>query len=193
MMDNNDKKFMPLSLWVYVALWLFFVYLYVYIVQFNVETSSNLIINGLYFVQFGVHEASHIVVAFLPAILVAAAGSFGEIAFTCLIIFAAWKSRSYFAMIFGALWLTLALNSVGRYMADARAQIIPLIGPGETVQHDWNFVFSQLGWLHLDTAIGGAVRGLGDLIGLAALLFGLWLLLVKATNKPDTTQTIPTH
>lgn len=187
--QQQQTNVMPLPLWAYVCLWLFFVYLYVQIVQFQVDQSSNLFIGGLYFVEFGVHEASHLVVAFLPSILVAAAGSFGEIAFTALIILAAWKAKSYFAMIFGALWMALAVNSVGRYMADARAQQLPLIGPGETVQHDWHFVFAQLGWLDADTIIGTAIRGLGDLIGLVALGFGLWLLLVKLTNRSDDTQT----
>lgn len=191
MQYEKQKKFMPLPLWTYVCLWLFFVYLYVCIVQFQVEQSSNLFIGGLYFVEFGVHEASHLAVAFLPSIFVAAAGSFGEIAFTLLIVFAAWKAKSYFAVIFGALWVALAMNSVGRYMADARAQQLPLIGPGETVQHDWNFVFTQLGWLNADTIIGTAVRGLGDVIGLAALGFGLWLLLVKLTNNPEEKQPVP--
>lgn len=190
MQDNKQKKFMPLPLWTYVCLWLFFVYLYVLIVQFQVEESSNLFIGGLYFVEFGVHEASHLAVAFLPSILVAAAGSFGEIVFTVLIVFAAWKAKSYFAVIFGTLWVALAMNSVGRYMADARAQQLPLIGPGETVQHDWNFVFAQLGWLNADMIIGTTVRGLGDLIGLIALGFGLWLLLVKLTNNSNDAQTI---
>ncbi len=187
MQNEKQKKFMPLPLWTYVCLWLFFVYLYVFIVQFQVEQSSNLLIGGLYFIEFGVHEASHLAVAFLPSIFVAAAGSFGEIAFTLLIVFAAWKAKSYFAVIFGALWVALAMNSVGRYMADARAQQLPLIGPGETVQHDWNFVFTQLGWLNADTIIGTTVRGLGDLIGLVALGFGLWLLLVKLTNGSNDT------
>lgn len=191
MQYEKQKKFMPLPLWTYVCLWLFFVYLHVCIVQFQVEQSSNLFIGGLYFVEFGVHEASHLAVAFLPSIFVAAAGSFGEIAFTLLIVFAAWKAKSYFAVIFGALWVALAMNSVGRYMADARAQQLPLIGPGETVQHDWNFVFTQLGWLNADTIIGTAVRGLGDVIGLAALGFGLWLLLVKLTNNPEEKQPVP--
>lgn len=190
MQNQKQTNVMPLPLWAYVCLWLFFVYLYVQIVQFQVDQSSNLFIGGLYFVEFGVHEASHLVAAFLPSLLVAAAGSFGEIAFTALIILAAWKAKSYFAMIFGALWMALAMNSVGRYMADARAQIIPLIGPGETVQHDWNFVFGQLGWLNADTIIGTTVRFTGDAIGLIALGFGLWLLLVKQTNSSEEKQPV---
>ena len=73
----------------------------------------------------------------------------------------------------------LALRSVGRYMADARAQTLPLIGPGESVQHDWHYIFAQLGWLQADVVLGSIVQGLGILIGAGALLFGLGCIVWK--------------
>ncbi len=178
-MQNTKKSKLPLSLWIYIPLWIFFVYLYVQILFFNAEYSQNLLLSGMYFIEFGVHEASHLVVFFLPSILVAAAGSTGEILFTLLIVLAALKARSYFAAIFGSIWFMLAMNSAGRYMADARAQQLPLIGPGETVKHDWNYVFSQLGWLESDVLIGSIVRGVGDLVAFVALALGLWLIISK--------------
>jgi hypothetical protein len=81
--------------------------------------------------------------------------------------------------VFAGLWLMLAMNSAGRYMADARSQLLPLIGPGEVVKHDWNYVFGQLGWLNADTFIGGSVRLIGDGIGVMVLLFGALLILNK--------------
>ncbi len=115
--------------------------------SFEAANIENMIIAGMYFIEFGVHEASHLLFAFLPSVWVAAAGSIGEITFTVLVMIATIKARAYFAMIFGALWVMLAMNSAGRYMADARAQAIPLIGPGPEPLHDWYFVFGQLGWL----------------------------------------------
>lgn len=178
-MQTSNKQKLPLSLYLYIPLWVFFAYLYIQILFFNAENSQNILLSGLYFIEFGVHEASHLVFFFLPSILTAAVGSIGEISFTLLIVTAALKAHSYFAAIFGCLWVMLAMNSAGRYMADARSQQIPLIGPGETVNHDWNYVFSQLGWLEMDTLIGGAVRGVGDIIGVVALAFGLWLIASK--------------
>lgn len=166
------------SPWFYLILWFFFVYLFVQILSFNQGTNSNLLLSGLYFIQFGVHEAAHIVFGFLPSIMVAAAGSISEIIFTLLIIIAAVKARAKFAAIFGALWMMLAMASAGNYMADARAQAMPLIGPGDTVTHDWNYVFGQLGWLNADRAIGGTVKGVGVAIGAAALAYGLYLIIV---------------
>lgn len=174
----------PLPTWLYIVGWVFFVYLFVQILWFDAGDIRNWLVGGMYFIQFGVHEASHIVTMFLPSFFVAIAGSVGEIVFTALLLFACIKYKSYFAAIFASLWLMLALRSVGRYMADARAQTLPLIGPGESVQHDWHYIFAQLGWLQADVVLGGVVQGLGILIGAGALLFGLacivWKLMQSA-------------
>lgn len=178
----SKTSFMPLPIWLYTVLWFLFVYLFVSIIFFQVDQPNNVIVSGMYFVEFGVHEISHLAVFFLPPILVAAAGSVGEIAFTVLLLAAALKSRSYFAAVFAGLWIMLAMQSVGRYMADAKPQLIPLAGPSDAPQHDWNYVFSQLGWLDSSVVIGNTVRGFGILIGFTALALGLWLMFKKITN-----------
>lgn len=169
---------MSLPLWLYGIGWLFFAYLFISILNFSAENSSNLIISAMYVVDFGVHEVSHIIMSFLPPIFVAAAGSIGEVSFTLLLLFAALRERAYFAAVFVGQWVMLGFMSAGRYMADARAQSLPLIGPGETVTHDWHFVFSQLGWLNVDWLIGGIVKAAGIGIGAGSLLFGLYLIFV---------------
>ena len=52
---------------------------------------------------------------------------------------AALKAKSYFAAVFGSIWVMLAMNSASRYMADARAMQLPLVSFGDTAKHDWNF------------------------------------------------------
>ncbi|HYK55151.1 MAG TPA: hypothetical protein VEV15_01645 [Flavisolibacter sp.] len=181
-MNNSQSKFMLLPIWLYITGWLFFLYLFISLLHFSAEDSSNAILSGMYFIDFGVHEASHMITFFLPAIFVAAAGSIGEMSFTLLLLIATLKAKSYFAAVFAGLWVMLGFMSAGRYMADARAQSLPLIGPGETVQHDWHYVFSQLGWLNADTFIGGAIQAVGIIIGAGSLLFGLYLILLKLST-----------
>ncbi len=166
-----------LTLWIYIPLWLFFVYLYTQILSFDQGNISNFFLAGLYFILFGIHEAAHVAFMFLPPIVTAAAGSLSEIIFGGLITYAALRARAYFAAGFSMLWMMLAMNSAGNYMADARAQQMPLIGPSENPQHDWHFVFTQLGWLNHDTVIGGTIKIAGDLIGLIGLLLGLYLII----------------
>jgi hypothetical protein len=49
------------------------------------------------------------------------------------------------------------------YMADARAQVLPLVTTGdpEFVEHDWCKIFSSMGVLEYDTKIAAVVRLLG--------------------------------
>jgi hypothetical protein len=62
------------------------------------------------------------------------------------------------------------------YMADARAQVLPLVTTGDPdfVEHDWFAIFSSLGILNRDTEIASIVRTLGwcGMIGCV-----LWLAL----------------
>lgn len=179
MNNPQSKSTMPLPLWLYLLGWLFFLYLFISILRFSADTPGSLAVSGMYLINFGVHEIAHIIAFFLPPLAVAMAGSIGEISFTLLILYATLKAKSYFATVFAGLWVMLGFMSVGRYMADARAQSLPLIGPGETVQHDWNFVFSQLGLLNADTIIGGAVSAYGVAIGACGLAFGVCLIIRK--------------
>ena len=172
------------SLWLYAPLWVFFVYLYFQILGFNQGSMTNVFLGGMYFVQFGVHEAGHIVFGFLPAVMVAAAGSLSELGFTTLLVIATFRAKAYFAGVFALLWFMLACASAGNYMADARAQLMPLIGPSSDPQHDWHFVFSQLGWLDADIVIGTTVKVIGGIAAAAGLLLGL-LLLIAMAQRPN--------
>lgn len=159
-----------------LLLWLFFVYLYVQIFTFYQGNIANPILAGMYLILFGVHEVSHIVFAFLPAIVTAAAGSLSEMVFTGLIVFAALRASSYWAVVFGLLWFMMACISAGNYMADARALLMPLAGPTPDPVHDWHFVFSELGWLNADVVLGTAMKIIGWIAGAAGLLLGLVLV-----------------
>lgn len=91
---NRESKIMSLPLWLYVIGLIFYVYLFVTILNFSAENPGNILLAGMYFIEFGVHEASHIVVMFLPAILVAAAGSVGEVSFVLLLLYACIRNIS---------------------------------------------------------------------------------------------------
>ena len=170
-------------LWLYVPLWFAFVYLFVAILGFDANSNTNIVLGGMYFIEFGVHEASHIVTAFLPSIFTAAAGSIGEVSFTILLAVAVFRAKSYFAGAFSLLWVMLAMNSAGAYMADARTQQMQLVGLGPDPQHDWHYVFSQLGWLDWDTVIGNTVRVMGDVTGLVGIAIGLAVIVSLFYSK----------
>jgi hypothetical protein len=69
---------------------------------------------------------------------------------------------------------------IARYMADAQAQQLPWmsIGRYESLIHDWNYLFTQLGVLSYDTMIAGIVRSIGCLGMIGIILWFLWRALV---------------
>jgi hypothetical protein len=74
------------------------------------------------------------------------------------------------------------------YMADARAQVLPLVTTGDPdfVEHDFYAIFSSLGVLTYDTKIAAAVRVLGwsGMLAVVAWLFAR----IMANPKPAATE-----
>ena len=172
----------------YLPLWLFGLYLFFQIVGYGPGRQLALPVLIASSFDFALHEIAHIVTALLPSLLTAAAGSLSELLLGCLLVFVAFRTRGYFASLFCCLWLMLACQSVGIYMADARAQRLDLVSLGaalsgsDTAEHDWHFIFGQFHLLGMDTFIGGMVRFIGILVGLAGLIFALWLMYKMATT-----------
>jgi hypothetical protein len=65
---------------------------------------------------------------------------------------------------------------IATYMADARAQDLPLLTVGDTeyVIHDWNYLFGKLGVLAHDTQIASAFRTIGWLGMIAVVTWLVW-------------------
>jgi len=61
-------------------------------------------------------------------------------------------------------WASENLLNIARYVADARAQELPLVGGGE---HDWTALLGRWGLLAQDQSIAHGLRGIGWL-GMAA-------------------------
>jgi hypothetical protein len=65
---------------------------------------------------------------------------------------------------------------IARYMADAQAQQLPWVSIGryESLFHDWNYLFTQLGVLLYATVIAGIVRSIGCLGMIGVMFWFLW-------------------
>jgi hypothetical protein len=72
------------------------------------------------------------------------------------------------------------------YMADARAQILPLVTTGDPdlVEHDFHAIFSSLGVLNYDTKIAAIVRILGWL-GMLAVVTWLASQARNCSTEPN--------
>jgi hypothetical protein len=169
----------------YVPLWLFGLYLFLALLDFELGGEMPFVLSIMYAANFLLHELAHIMLSFLPEILVAAAGSLSEILLGGFLIFIGIKGKTYFASLFGFLWFMLSTQSAADYMADARTQAIPLVTPGGGDPiHDWNFVFDKLGLLDYDVLIGHIVRTSGSIVGLFGLVFSAWVIYRIAVVKP---------
>lgn len=134
-----------------------------------------------------IHEGGHLLFGFLGSQTLAVAGG------TLLQLFVPFAIAVYFAFqrqatgaAFAAFFFFENFLNVGTYMADARAQELPLVnvGGGEGI-HDWAYMFIKLGCINSDIAIGHATRALGWLGMLAVVAWLAWR--GRAVNRQELT------
>jgi hypothetical protein len=123
------------------------------------------------------HEAGHPLFGLLGEELVVYGGTFGQLMFPLAAGFSFYRQRATLSCAFAALWLGENLFNIARYMADARTQILPLVGNGE---HDWTEILSRWGVLEWDTVIAGWWRLAGWLLIAGA---ALWLWYRKSSDR----------
>ena len=176
----------------YLPVWFIGVYIFIGLLSFNPNKQMPFLITIAESFDFMLHEMAHILTAFLPAILTAAAGSGSELLLGTLLVYMAFKQSSYFTVLITSLWFMLACQSVGVYMADARAQRLELVSLGGALSggdktiHDWNFIFSRLHMLGFDVVIGTCMRAVGVIAGLGGLAFSAWLIYKMAATTEAT-------
>ena len=187
---ENINQYAKDKLWYWhLSLWLFGAFVFVKLLGFNMVNSPSFVIAVPYAFDFMLHEMAHIVTAWLPSLLTAAAGSGSELLLGAGLVYGAYRFRNYFASLFCWLWLMLACMSVGSYMADAVPMRIPLVSLGgalsgsEQTIHDWNFIFGKLHMLGASGFIGGMFRVAGVLAGLFGLIFTAWIMYKMAAAK----------
>lgn len=115
------------------------------------------------------HEAGHPLFGMLSERLTVYGGTLGQLMFPLAAAFSFYRQRATLSFAFCVLWLGENLFNIAVYMADARVQLLPLVGNGE---HDWAEIFNRWGVLDWDTGIAGLVRLAGWLLVTGA---GWWL------------------
>ena len=176
----------------HVPLWLLGVYLFFELLSFNLIDPQPFALSVMHAFDFTLHEIAHVFTAWLPPLVTAAAGSASELILGALLVYGGFKFRNYFGVLFCCLWMMLVCMATGHYMADAVPQQIQLVSlgaslaGGETVIHDWYFIFGELGLLGSSGAIGGMVKAIGVLFGLFGLVFSVFIVFKMAvTDKKE--------
>ena len=120
------------------------------------------------------HEAGHPLFGIFGwETLTILGGTLMQLIVPLLVLAAAWGRRQAAGAALAACWFFQNFHNIARYMADARAQVLPLVGGGE---HDWLNLFLRWGCLQSDIAIARNVHILGwlGMLGSAAWLLWRW-------------------
>lgn len=122
-----------------------------------------------------IHEGGHLLFGWFGQTIGVAGGTILQLAVPLALVINFAFRRGVLGTAFTAFLFFENFLNVGAYMQDARRLALTLVSVGgsDEVIHDWNFLFSKLGVLPYDTAIGGAVRFLGWL-GMFAVVFWVW-------------------
>jgi hypothetical protein len=104
------------------------------------------------------HEAGHPIVGLFSNRLETYGGTIGQLVFPIALAVSFWRKHQAPAFAAAVIWFFENWLNIARYMADARALQLPLVGGGD---HDWNTIFSRWNVLSYDTQIAGVVRCTG--------------------------------
>jgi hypothetical protein len=179
-LDPFREKWQPISAAALIA-WLVFYFLF--LLYALVDRSGFLFIDNANLI---VHEAGHLLFSYFGETLMILGGTIFELFVPfALAVYFAWR-RQPAGTAFCSFFFFENFLYIATYMADARAQELPLVTVGDSdyVEHDWFHIFSSVGLLQHDTQIGAFVRILGWLGMLATVAWLAWRWKQSSETKP---------
>lgn len=126
--------------------------------------------------NLALHEAGHPLFSLFSDRMTVYGGTLAQMGFPLAALSSFYRRRESLSCAFSVMWLGENLFNIAVYMADARTQLLPLVGNGE---HDWAEIFSRWGVLNQDTGIAAMVRIAGWLLIIGA---GSWLVYRRAAD-----------
>ncbi|MFC1510134.1 hypothetical protein ACFL49_00535 [Candidatus Omnitrophota bacterium] len=133
-------------------------------------------------VNLMIHESGHFIFGFAGVTLAILGGTLMQLLIP--LVFGGYFlfQPDYFAACFCSVWFSMNLYESATYIADARAQALPLLG-GDGSTHDWHFLLSQMFLLPYDTAIANGIRVVAFIIFWSSLAFGAWMVWEMAWSQ----------
>jgi hypothetical protein len=154
-----------------LAVWLIFYSLFLY--QAARGHGMLLLMDGVF---VPIHEGGHLIFRMFGEFLMVAGGTILQLLAPFLLATYFILHRQAQGVAFCLFFMFEQFLPIATYMADARAQDLPLLslGSGENVIHDWNYLFTKLGVLEHDIQIAGFVRFIGWMGMIAVVVWLLW-------------------
>jgi hypothetical protein len=121
-------------------------------------------------VDLAIHETGHLVFAPFGEFVAFAGGTIMQLLFPLIFAGYFWRREDRHSASVALWWVAQNCGNVATYVADARAQELPLVGGGE---HDWFYLLSATGHLNSDLGIARFVRLVGWSLLLGAAVMGM--------------------
>ena len=121
-------------------------------------------------VDLAIHETGHLVFGPFGEFIGFAGGTMFQLIMPALFAGYFWRRGDKHAASVALWWVGQNCGHIATYVADARAQELPLVGGGE---HDWFYLLSATGHLPHDLGIARTIRAAGLLLVVGASAWGL--------------------
>lgn len=121
-------------------------------------------------VDLPIHETGHLVFAPFGEFIQFLGGTLFQLIMPTAFVVYFMRRRDRHAVSVALWWVAQNFWNISVYIADARAEELPLVGGGE---HDWAYLLGRLGWLRLDHVIAHDVWFLGAFTYMVAIGGGL--------------------
>ncbi len=128
------------------------------------------------------HEAGHPFIGIFSERLETYGGTLGQLTFPVILAVSFWRKEQTLSLAGAVIWFFENWLNIARYMADARALQLPLVGGGD---HDWNTIFERWNVLVYDTRIATAVKIIGWVGMIAACVWVLWRFYLDRYRSPQ--------
>jgi hypothetical protein len=122
------------------------------------------------------HEAGHIIFSPFGRFMTVLGGSLLQVLIPVIAALAFLRQDEKFGAAICSWWAGQNFIDLAPYIADARRLRMVLLGGrtgAEVEGHDWEYLLTQVGMLHLDGRLGMAAYGLGMIVMAGSLAFAV--------------------
>jgi len=122
------------------------------------------------------HEGGHLLFSWFGELLMVAGGTLLQLGVPLMLAAVFFFQRQVQGTAFCVFFFFEQLLPISTYMADARAQELPLltVGDSDQVIHDWNYLFGSCGLLSHDIQIAHVFRSIGWIGMVATVGWMVW-------------------
>lgn len=133
-------------------------------------------------IDLAIHETGHLVFGPFGETIGMAGGTLFQLIVPSVFVGYFVTRRDRYGAAVCLFWVAQNCWNISVYVADARAQELPLVGGGI---HDWAYLLGEAGWLQHDAALSRGVHAMGLMIFVAALVVGVQAALTGRTQPSE--------